>query len=206
MKKNINKGLKSSFHSDFNGEIELKTGKGGYSLTVDGFIQSGAYMEGLWNGAFEELVPKMEINNILLLGFGAGSIVAPIKSRWPKCFIRAVEIDPVMIEIARKYFPENTNGVDIVNSDAIEFLRSLPKKLSFDLIVVDCYIGGAEPEDIKTIDFLLNLKKVSKWVLLNQIFLPLKQSEMKRIEFLKDLDTYYPVKILKLPYNIIIEF
>jgi hypothetical protein len=59
---------------------------------------------------------------------------------------------------------------------------------------------------MKTLSFLQDLKKISHRVLLNQLFLSEKKTELRKIEFLSALDKLYPVKALKLPYNIIISY
>lgn len=194
------------FSSKYNGEIELRKGKGGYMLIVDGFLQSGPGMEAIWNETFEKLLPDIKILNVLILGFGTGSVINPIRDRWPQSLISGIEIDPAIIQIAEEYFPDNTKRVSITNADAIDFVSKMEKKITYDLIVVDCYIGGKQPENTKTLKFLVNLRQIGKHVIFNQLFLSNNINEMKKIEFLKNLDRLYPVKALKLPNNIIIGF
>jgi len=88
-----------------------------------------------------------------------------------------------------------------------DYIENRPNmKQLYDLILVDCYIGRQEPKSTKTIKFLVHLKQLGKHVLFNQLFIPHNPQEMEKIAFLKQLDRYYPVKALKLSYNIIIEF
>lgn len=198
------------FHSPFNGAIELVPENDSYTLLVGGYIQSGTIMEKVWKEAFKSLVPRLKAKNVLILGLGAGSITPVIRKANQNSSIVGVEIDEVMIKIAQDYFPENLQNIDVKVDDAIRFVNQLVKKKQkgpiFDLIVVDCYIGDKQPEDTKTLKFLVSLKTIGKTVLVNQLFLPNKPSELKKISFLKQLDKYYPAKILKLPYNIIIVY
>jgi spermidine synthase len=194
------------FTSQFNNQIELVKNYGNYSLLVNTYIQSGPEIENLWSEAFDKLLPESQIHNVLILGFGAGSIMTPLKKRFPRLLVSAVEIDPVMIEIAQEYFPENVKSVSITNADAVAFINSLSKKTLYDLVIVDCYIGGKEPEDIKKLKFLVNLRQIGKNVLLNQLFLPNDKTELKKIDFIKKLDKLYTVSAIKLPYNIILKY
>lgn len=195
-----------TFSSTVNGTITLTQKHGACALLVDGFTQSGKDIEAIWYEAFEKLLPDAQIRNILILGFGAGSIMTPLKKRWPNALVSGIELDPVIIEIAQEYFPKNLSRVSITATDAVSFVKGLPEQVVFDLVIVDCYIGGKQPEKSKTFDFLLSLKRISEYVIFNQVFLPGKRSEMEKISFLPLLDKTYPVKALKLPYNIIIGF
>lgn len=200
--------IRKKISSKFNNEIALVQTDDEYRVMVNGFVESGLEVEEIWTQAFEKLIPADEkVNNVLILGFATGSVVKLIKKSWPNSKITAVEIDPVMIEIAREYFPENLKDVDIKNLDAVEFIESLPQKLSFDLVIMDCYLNGhVQPENTKTIDFLLKLKKIGKYILMNQLILPNSEDRMKKVEFLRDLNQSYPVKIFRLPFNVMIEF
>lgn len=198
------------FHSPFNKTIELVPENASYTLLVGGYIQSGTLMEKIWKETFKSLLPKLKAKNVLILGLGAGSIIPIIRKANQNSSIIGVEIDEVIIKIAQDYFPENLHNIEIKVDDAIQFVNKLVKKKQkgpiFDLIVVDCYIGDKQPEDTKTLKFLVSLKTIGKTVLVNQLFLPNNPSELKKISFLKQLDKYYPAKILKLPYNIIIKY
>lgn len=202
----MKKHVIATYSSKENGTIEVVKGRTGYSIVVDEIAQSGPDLEILWEEAFTKLLSGVPLKKILILGFGAGSVMNPLRKFWPKSTVTAVEIDQTMIKIAHTYFPEHLSEVNLSKRDAFKYIASLEKKMSFDLVIVDCYIGDSEPSDMKTLSFLENLKKISHHVLLNQLFLPDKKTEMHKIEFLRTLDSIYPVKALKLPYNIIIAY
>jgi len=195
-----------SFSSHYNGKIDLQKDKNGYTLLVNSYMQSGRNIEFIWDETFDQLIPKLNLQKILLFGFAGGSIITPLRKKWPDANITAIEIDPVMIKLAREYFPQNTKGVKLINGDAIKFITKLKAEKAYDLVIVDCYIGSTQPQQSTLIPFLVKLKILAGTVLLNQLFLPNQKNEIKKIAFLKTLDTLYSVKILKLPYNIIIEF
>lgn len=192
------------FSSKYNGQIELVSTQNGYSVIVNNIIQSGVDIEAIWNEAFEKLITdKQSIKNVLILGFGSGSIIKPLRKFWPDSQITGVEIDKTMLSIAQEYFSENLDGVTLISNDAIKFVNTTKK--TYDLIVVDCYVGNKSPPELSSMKFLLKLKTLSKAVLLNQLFIPQK-GELQKIDFIKTLDKFHPVKALKLPYNIIICF
>ena len=149
------------FHSKFNGTIKLtKNWRGKPSVWVGGFEQSGPnYVEKLWSKALRHS-GLSRINSVLVLGLGCGTIVKIINDLWPEAKIVGVEIDPVMIEIGRKYFGlSDLSNLKIVQSEANEYIKCSKDK--FDLIICDAYLGGKIQ--------LLKLKKSKATILSNEL-------------------------------------
>jgi len=139
-------------HSKINGEIEVVKSRGRYSVWVGGFEQSGSvYVEKLWKKGLREAEkyflhpPK----SVLILGFGCGTAAKLISQKWPYAHIVGVEIDPVMIQLGKKYFGLDTvSNLKIIKADACKQVRLLAKKKQkFDLILVDTYLGGKSSGD-----------------------------------------------------------
>lgn len=202
----MKKNLIREFSSKYNGTIQLFQKDNQYSVVTDGFEESGDSIEQIWDKVLREFYQGKKPHTILILGFATGSIMHAIHSLWPTCIVTGVELDPIMIDIGKKYFPQNLKGVNIVIGNAVDYVRKLPDDHSIDLVVMDCYIGGVEPKQMKAIKFLHKLKRISRRVIINQLFLPDTLSEMAKIAYLRELDTAYTVRILKLPYNIIVEY
>ena len=202
----MTKNLIKEFPSKYNGTIQLFQEDGALSVEVGGFVESGDPIEEIWKDVCTNFYEGENPDTILILGFGTGSIMKAIRDLWPSSQVTGIEIDPNMITIAKKYFPLNIKGVTLVTGNAVDYVRKLPDTKSIDLIIMDCYIGGTEPDNMKTLKFLRKLKRASKRVLLNQLFLPNQPAEMAKIDYLRELDTQYAVRILKLPYNMIIEY
>ena len=202
----MTKNLIKEFPSKYNGTIQLFQEDGALSVEVGGFVESGDPIEEIWKDVCTNFYEGENPDTILILGFGTGSIMKAIRDLWPSSQVTGIEIDPNMITIAKKYFPLNIKGVTLVTGNAVDYVRKLPDTKSIDLIIMDCYIGGTEPDNMKTLKFLRKLKRASKRVLLNQLFLPNQPAEMAKIDYLLELDTQYAVRILKLPYNMIIEY
>lgn len=198
---------KKTFTSLYNGEIELVTTQGKKTLLVNGYEESGAEVEKIWQAALDKFIsPSQKIQRILILGFAAGSVVDLLNKRWPGCKITGVEIDPVMTMIAKEFFAENIQGVDIVIQDATHYVANLPPTLNYDLAIVDCYLeGSSQPDNTKTLDFLIKIKHIAHRVLINQLLVPTSE-RMKKAEFLRDLHAKYPIELLRLPFNAMISY
>ncbi|MFS8158990.1 MAG: spermidine synthase [Candidatus Roizmanbacteria bacterium] len=201
------------YKSNINGEITVDINNGFPTILVDGIIQSGPQMGYLWDEAFDKLVNGKIVRSILVLGFGTGSIMASIDTHFPHCHVTGIEIDPVMIDICKEYFPTHFINATIVREDALKYVaklagkgRYLPRPDRFDLIIVDCYVGSHEEMGTKKLSFLKSLKRLGDCVIYNQLFISNNQKELVKISFLKDLDILFDVKALKLPHNIIIAF
>ena len=71
------------FISSYNGEIVLTKIHGVLSLTVNGYVESGAAVETIWAQALDKFIaPAKEITGALILGFAAGSVVPLIRDRF----------------------------------------------------------------------------------------------------------------------------
>ncbi len=68
-------------------------------------------------------------DNMLILGFGTGTVSGKINAFFPDVFVEGVEIDPVVIELAREYFGLQESESLIVHvDDARHFLQASEKK------------------------------------------------------------------------------
>jgi len=90
--------------SKISGEIVVKEQLGDYTLHVQGLIQSGGIIKGIWKKPLRFAQGKLSVSNCLILGLGGGTVVQLIKNRWPEAKIIGVEIDPEIIKIGRKFF------------------------------------------------------------------------------------------------------
>jgi spermidine synthase len=100
--------------------------------------------------------------NILLLGLGGGSIIEPLRKQF-NCTrkITAVEIDPIVIEIAKTEFNVlNSDDLEIVCTNALSFIKKSNDK--FGLIIVDVFIDTKVPADFYLFDFWNALAKILK--------------------------------------------
>ena len=149
--------------SGYNGVIVVEEFFGKLSLKVDGLIQSGQWLEQIFEKGFNELnVGSYPIKQILLLGVAGGSIARVLNRLFPETQITGVDIDPAMIALGKKYFQlDEIKNINIHIADAQTFIKNYPKKPKFDLVIVDLFKGDANPGFMSNQDFLGNLKKIT---------------------------------------------
>ena len=97
-----------------------------------------------------------QMSNVLMIGLGGASTQRLFQHYYPRVAIDTAEIDPSVVEVARKYFSfkESTNQTVQV-SDGRMFLRRSTKK--YDAIIVDAYMknryGSFIPYHLATKEF-----------------------------------------------------
>ncbi|KAB5583281.1 S-adenosyl-L-methionine-dependent methyltransferase [Coniochaeta sp. 2T2.1] len=101
----------------------------------------------------------------LVIGMGIGTTPAALVAHGVRTTV--VEIDPVVVDFAHKYFalPEEGKGLDTVVEDAVSFAERGAKEAGqgkYDYIVHDVFTGGAEPVPLFTLEFLQNLAALLK--------------------------------------------
>lgn len=103
---------------------------------------------------------ELPVNSkILMLGLGGGTTAHILNKKHQPSLIRAVEIDPQIIKIAKEYFDlEKIPNLEVVNQDAFKYLETLGEK--FDYVVVDLYAGKDFPKEGSEINFYQNIQKI----------------------------------------------
>lgn len=138
--------------SDINGQIKINRFFRTWEICFGGCIQSGWYMNALWEKVLSRVPKKHPVKKFLILGLGAGGVVNKIKKRFPKATITAVEYDPVLIEIAKKTYLNNQNTLpEIILADAVEVMNNLTQK--FDVIIIDLFKGNAPSKNLSSDTF-----------------------------------------------------
>jgi len=84
-----------------------------------------------------------DAKNALILGMGAGTSVRQFLHFWEDLQIDAVEIDPVIAQVATDMFslPEHHDNLNVIIDDARVFLQTKQGK-SYDIIEIDIFQGG----------------------------------------------------------------
>jgi len=142
--------------------LEITKTNGKYVLNSDTANYSFGGLHVLFDTFFKQMrVKQYDIRTVLLLGMGAGSVIALLKEKYKiECAITAIEKDDVVIELAKKYFQiEKHKTLSIVNDDAFEYVKTTTKK--FDLIISDIFIEGNVPEQFASPEYIHNLKRIS---------------------------------------------
>lgn len=190
------------FHSKINDEVELVRFMGDLRLDMGGLTQSGSVIEKIWTKAIGSLIPSnVQIKSVLILGLGGGSAIKTIKKFYKDAVITAVEIDPVVVDIATNYFPFiKKYNVKVFTQDAVEYVKNL--KQNYDLVLVDCYQGHSVPEKLNSPDFVKRMLKKCKYVLINRLFWAEFKEPATKFKALLEKD--FKITTARTPSNLII--
>ena len=101
---------------------------------------------------------KPDAKRVLVLGLGAGAITKRWHRDYPNMVIDSVEIDPVVIDVSKRFFalPEDPR-LKVYNQDARRFIQTTAE--TYDLVIVDCYYDEALPFHLTTSEFLGEVKR-----------------------------------------------
>lgn len=99
-------------------------------------------------------VPGMK--KFLMVGLGGGSFLHTVKHYWPDAVIEAIDIDPVMLAIAREYFDAPPEAI-LVLMDPRDYFRG--DHGLFDFIFIDVFDGMYPPEELLNEEFFGNMAK-----------------------------------------------
>jgi spermidine synthase len=95
---------------------------------------------------------KRDIHSVLFLGLGGGSTPKKFHVDYPSLNIDIVEIDPVVVEVAERYFHFRSGPrMRVIIDDARAYLAKTDKQ--YDLIVHDAYFSEAVPFHLITREF-----------------------------------------------------
>jgi len=121
---------------------------------ADGYTSTIAYP----NYMDLALALKPDAKRVLVLGLGAGAITKRWWRDYPEMTIDSVEIDPVVIDVSRRYFglPQDQR-LRVFNQDARRFVQTSTD--TYDIVIVDCYYADALPFHLTTAEFLGEVKE-----------------------------------------------
>jgi spermidine synthase len=103
---------------------------------------------------------------VLIVGVGAGSMVRFLQHHAPGLAVDAVDIDPLVIQVAEKYFGTRPGTrVRLIAADGLKFIRE--SKQRYDVIYLDAFLKPAADTDpngmplqLKTIAFYQRAQKI----------------------------------------------
>jgi spermidine synthase len=102
---------------------------------------------------------------VLIVGLGGGSMVHFLQHYDPKVKVDVAEIDPMIVQIADKYFGIRSGGnINIINRDASEYFKNATDQ--YDVIYLDAFLKPSDETDstgvpvrLKTILFYKEMQK-----------------------------------------------
>lgn len=144
--------------SPYNESLQVLLSNGRYQLCTPNAIYSYADKYDNFRDSFEN-INLANIENVLILGFGLGSIPYMLEKKFGKRFTyTGVEIDEAVIYLASKYvLDELESDIEIVAADAWSYICQSSTK--YDLICVDIFIDDKIPDVFLTEEFLANVKE-----------------------------------------------
>lgn len=123
-----------------------------------------------------------DVEKVLVIGGGDGGIVRELVKYDTIQRIDVVEVDPLLIEVCRKFFPQmacslNDSRVEITNEDGLRFVRS--KSDEYDLIIIDSPNPFGPGEGLFTKEFYGNCYNAlqSDGIMINQHESPFYREE-----------------------------
>lgn len=150
--------------SSYNRDIRVIEEAGRLKLLVNGSRQSGPYIEKLWRYALDHfrIDDDQVVKRILVLGVGGGTVIHLLHKIFPKAAITGVEIDPVMIDLGKKYFGLDRSLVNVFQADAHKYVHKYVQKRAqpFDLIIIDLFVGREIPAFVSSKQFLKELRRL----------------------------------------------
>ena len=97
------------------------------------------------------------VSNILEIGFGGGRTVGYINKHLPDLKITSVELDPAVVELAKKYFGVQTSKNFLIEiGDGRRYLQKSKEK--WDIILIDAYRGPFVPFHLLTKEFFQKVR------------------------------------------------
>ena len=148
-----------SIAGDINDTLHVSYTQGRYQLSTQNAIYSFGDLYTNYYQAFEQInLDKYDIQNVLILGFGLGSIPLMLENNFHKNYnYTGVEIDEYVIYLADKYVTYALKSpIDIISTDALTFVKICQQR--FDLICVDIFLDDVIPDDFQQQDFLESVK------------------------------------------------
>jgi spermidine synthase len=133
--------------------VVLKNGQ--YQLCTANAIYSYGDRYDNFSKAFAQLdFEKVEIKNVLILGFGLGSIPLMLEKMFHKKYTyTAVEIDPEVLRLANEYVVKDIESpIEFQMLDAYTYATFCAEK--FDMICMDVFLDDAVPTELEQDDFL----------------------------------------------------
>lgn len=161
--------ITKKIESDINGTLEITWYNGKKHLNTKNANYSYGSLQRILKYGLEKM-DLSKVHSVLLLGLGGGSVIQTLRKDFNyQEHITAIEIDPVIIQIAKDEFQlQNNEQLEIICTDAIEYIEKT--QATFDLIIIDLFIDIHVPKQFLELPFwetLLKRKSTSGIILFN---------------------------------------
>ena len=167
----------------------------GRVLLLDGLVQTTEKDEFFYH---EMLVhPALQAHpspqNLLIIGGGDGGVLKETL-RYPIKSVCLVEIDPLVIDVSKEYFPWLSSSLDderteLIIADGLEFIRKTDRK--FDVVIIDSSDPVGPSVSLHEKNFFSGIKKClnKDGIVVGQVGSPFYRMDSikKKNDFLKSL-------------------
>jgi len=146
-----------TIESKYSGKLEITWYNGKKHLNSENANYSYGSLQRILKYGLEK-TELGNVNSILVLGMGGGSVIKTLRTDFNyNNTIEAVELDPVIIDIAKSEFGIiEDQHLKIHCADAFTFVKT--NTTTFDLIIVDLYIDLSVPDKFLSTEFCLKTK------------------------------------------------
>ncbi|TXE08589.1 methyltransferase domain-containing protein [Gelidibacter salicanalis] len=144
--------LTKKVHSDHSGTLEITWYNGRKHLDTKNANYSYGSLQRILKFGLEKINLK-QVNSVLLLGLGGGSVVETLRHDFSYSkTITAVDIDPVVIDIAKNEFNLKDDAhLHVVCEDALHYMQTNNNR--YDLIIIDLFIDTEVPMPFLALPF-----------------------------------------------------
>lgn len=126
--------------------------------------QSSMYLDDPFETDFEypgyfhlSLAVKPDAARTLVIGLGGGTVVKRMWRDYTRMRIDAVELDPVVVDVARRYFAlPRSARIRVFVGDGREYLATTTE--TYDIVVVDAFDDDRIPRPLMTEEFLRSVR------------------------------------------------
>jgi len=143
--------------------LKLNKGKDTHTIFTNDLHSGKFFIKSRFDTYLSSAIPMSGGRDILILGLGGGSSANQAVIEYPDANVEAIEIDPVVYDVARKFF-----SIDKINPrlkvhvmDGRTFINNCEK--TYDVLQIDMYHGGVYmPFYVGTQEFFLKASKCLK--------------------------------------------
>lgn len=153
-----------SLQSDYQRIDVFESKEFGRFLTLDGYMMLTEKDEFIYHEMITHVPMAVHpgVKNVLVIGAGDGGVIRELTRYSSIEHIDMVEIDPLVVEVCRKYLPQTACCLDdkrlnIIYEDGLRFIRL--KEDAYDLIIVDSTDPFGPGEGLFTKEFYGNCYK-----------------------------------------------
>jgi len=105
---------------------------------------------GVWDLLAIPALALPRVERVLLLGVGGGAAIHLLRDWFPTAHISGVELNPVHLQLARRYFNLKGKNLKLVEGDARHYVEKYRGE-KFDLVIEDLF-GGNNGEPDRTFE------------------------------------------------------